>query len=74
MPIGKPLFEFAAAARTTDLIDFSHRFHRPINIIDDKTGLSVNNDFGDRTAGKTDYWGAAREVRLLLGSSCSGSL
>lgn len=56
MSIGEPLFEFAAAARTTDLIDFSHRFHRPINIIDDKAGLSVNNDFGDRTAGKTDYW------------------
>ena len=50
MPISKPLFEFAAAARTTDLFNFAHRFHRAIDILDDKTCLSFNNNFGDRTA------------------------
>jgi len=48
--IGEPLFEFAAAARTTDLLNFPHRFHRAIDILDDKTRLSFNNNFGDRTA------------------------
>jgi phage terminase large subunit-like protein len=28
VPISEPLFEFAAAARTTDLLNFPHRFHR----------------------------------------------
>jgi hypothetical protein len=50
MPISKPLFEFAAAARTTDLLNFSYSFHRTIDILDDKTCLSFNNNFGDRTA------------------------
>jgi hypothetical protein len=35
MTIGEPLFEFAAAARTTDLLNFPHRFHRAIDILDD---------------------------------------
>jgi hypothetical protein len=48
MPISKPLLEFAAAARTTDFLNFPHRFHRAIDILDDKTCLSFNNDFGDR--------------------------
>jgi hypothetical protein len=48
MTIGEPLFEFAAAARTTDLLNFPHRFHRAIDILDDKTRLSLNNKFGDR--------------------------
>jgi hypothetical protein len=52
MPIGKPLFEFAAAARTTNLLNFPHRFHCAIDILDDKTCLSFNNNFGDRTDGK----------------------
>src|SRR5438270_3824324 len=56
MPISEPLFEFAAAARTTDLRNFPHRFHRAINILDDKTCLSFNNNSGDRTARKTDHW------------------
>jgi hypothetical protein len=47
VPIGKPLFEFAAAARTTDLLNFPHRFHRAIDILDHKTCLSFNNKFGD---------------------------
>ena len=47
MPIGEPFFEFAAAARTTDLLNFPHRFHRAIDILDDKTCLSFNNDFGN---------------------------
>jgi hypothetical protein len=50
VPIGEPLFEFAAAARTTDLLNFPHRFHCAIDILDDKTCLSFNNNFGDRTA------------------------
>jgi hypothetical protein len=54
MPISKPLFEFAAAARTTDLLNFSHRFHRGIDILDDKTCLSFNNNFRDRTAMEND--------------------
>jgi hypothetical protein len=37
VPIGEPLFEFAAAARTTDLLDFPHRFHRAIDVLDIKT-------------------------------------
>ncbi len=45
MPINKPLFEFAAAARTTDLLNFPHRFHRAIDILDEKTCLSFNNNF-----------------------------
>ena len=49
----EPLLEFAAAARTTDLLNFPHCFHRAIDILDDKTCLSFNNDFGDRTALKT---------------------
>jgi len=49
MTIGEPLFEFAAAARTTDLLNFPHRFHRAIDILDDKTCLSFNNNFWDRT-------------------------
>jgi len=48
MTIGKPLFEFAPAARTTDLPNFPHRFHRAVDILDDKTCRSVRNDFGDR--------------------------
>jgi hypothetical protein len=51
MPISKPLFEFAAAARTTDLLNFPHRFYRAVNILDDKTCLSFNDNFGDRVAG-----------------------
>jgi hypothetical protein len=47
MPISEPLFEFAAAARTTDLLNFSYSFHRAIDILDDETCLSFNNDFGD---------------------------
>jgi len=35
MPIGEPFFEFAAAARTTDLLNFPHRFRRAIDILDD---------------------------------------
>ena len=35
MTIGEPLFEFAAAARTTDLLNFPHRFRRAIDILDD---------------------------------------
>jgi phosphatidylserine/phosphatidylglycerophosphate/cardiolipin synthase-like enzyme len=54
MPISKPLFEFAAAARATDLLNFPHRFHRAIDILDDKTGLSFSNNFGDRTAMEND--------------------
>jgi hypothetical protein len=54
MPISKPLFEFAAAARTTDLLDFPHCFHGAIDILDDKTCLSFNNNFGDRAARKSD--------------------
>jgi hypothetical protein len=54
MPISEPLFEFAAAARTTDLLNFPQRFHRTIDILDDKTCLSFNNDFGDRTAMEND--------------------
>jgi hypothetical protein len=48
MPIGEPLFEFAAAARTTDPLNLPDRFHRAIDILDDKTCLSFNDDFGDR--------------------------
>jgi hypothetical protein len=51
--ISEPLFEFDAAARTTDLLNFPHRFHRVIDILDDKTCLSFNNNFGNRTARKT---------------------
>jgi len=50
MSIGESLFEFAAAARTTDLVNFPNGFHRAIDILDDKTCLSFNNNFGDRTA------------------------
>jgi hypothetical protein len=50
MPIGEPLFEFAAAALTTDLINFPHRFYRAIDILDDKACLSFNNNFRNRTA------------------------
>jgi hypothetical protein len=50
MTIGEPLFEFATAVRTTDLLNFPHRFHRAVDIIDDKTCLFFNNNFGDRTA------------------------
>jgi hypothetical protein len=50
MPISKPLFEFAATARTTDLLNFSHRFYRAVDILDHKTCLSLNNNFRDRTA------------------------
>jgi len=50
MPISKALFEFAAAARTTDLLNFSHRFHRAIDILDYKACFAFNNNFGDRTA------------------------
>ena len=32
----EPLFEFAATARTTDLLNLPHRFHRAIDILDDK--------------------------------------
>jgi hypothetical protein len=54
MTIGEPLFEFATAAGTTDLLNFSYSFHRAIDILDDKTCLSFNNNFRDRTARKTD--------------------
>jgi hypothetical protein len=50
MPISKPLFEFAAAARTTDLLNFPYRFHRAIDIVDQKTCLAFNNNFGERPA------------------------
>jgi hypothetical protein len=30
VPIGEPLFEFAAAARMTDLVNFPNGFHRAI--------------------------------------------
>jgi len=50
MTVSKPLFEFAAAARSTDLTDFPYSFHRAIDILDDKASLSFNNNFGDRTA------------------------
>src|SRR5207248_11243987 len=56
MPISKSLFEFAAAARPTDLLNFPHRFHRAIDILDDEACLSFNNNFRDRTAGKTNHW------------------
>jgi hypothetical protein len=46
MTIGEPLFEFATAAGTTDLLNFSYSFHRAIDILDDKTCLSFNNNFG----------------------------
>jgi hypothetical protein len=36
VPISEPLFEFAAAACTTDLVNFPHRFHRAIDILDVK--------------------------------------
>ena len=54
MPISKPLFEFAATARTTDLLNFPLRFHRAVDIFDDKTSLSVHDNFGDRTAMEND--------------------
>jgi hypothetical protein len=54
VPIGEPLFEFAAAARTTDLLNFPYRFHRAIDILDQKTCLAFNNNFGDRTAMEND--------------------
>ena len=50
VPISEPLFEFAAAARATYLLNFPHRFHRAIDILDDKTCLSFNNNFRNRTA------------------------
>jgi hypothetical protein len=40
------LFEFAAAVRTTSLLNFPHRFHRAVDILEDKTCLSFNNNFG----------------------------
>jgi len=54
MPISKPLFEFAAATRTTDLLNFPYCFHRAIDILDDKTCLSFNNNFPDGTTIKND--------------------
>ena len=48
MSISKPLFEFAAATRTADLLNFPHRFHRAIDILDDKTCLSFNKNLRDR--------------------------
>jgi len=54
MPISKPLFEFEAAARTTDLLNFPHRFHRAVDILDHKTCLSFNNNFPDGTTIKND--------------------
>ncbi|HTE90400.1 MAG TPA: hypothetical protein VK639_15675 [Terriglobales bacterium] len=54
MPISKPLLEFAAAAGTTDLLNFPYRFHCAIDILDHKTCLSFNNNFGDRTAMEND--------------------
>jgi hypothetical protein len=53
VPSGEPLFGFAAAARTTYLVNFPHRFHRAIDILDHKACLSFNNNFGDQTARKT---------------------
>jgi hypothetical protein len=53
IPISELLFEFAVAAGTTDLLNFPRRFYRRIDILDDKTCLSFNNNFGDRTARKT---------------------
>jgi len=53
-PIGEPLFEFAAAARTTDLVNFPHGFYRAIDILDDKTCLSFNDNFRDRAAMEND--------------------
>jgi len=32
--IGEPLFEFAAAARTTELFNFPHRFYRVVDILE----------------------------------------
>src|SRR5205085_5066544 len=57
--ISEPQFEFVAAASTTDLINFRHRFRRAIDILDNKTCFSFNYNFGDRTAQKTDHWRAA---------------
>jgi len=34
MTIGEPLFEFAAAARTTDVLNFFHRFYRVVDILE----------------------------------------
>jgi hypothetical protein len=45
------LFEFAAAAGTTDLLNFPHRFDRMIDILDYKTCLSLNNNFGAEPRG-----------------------
>jgi hypothetical protein len=54
VPIGEPLFEFAAAARTTDLLNFPHRFHRAVDILEDKTCLSFSNNFGGSNRTEND--------------------
>jgi hypothetical protein len=48
------LFEFAAAARTTDLPNFPHRFHRAVDILEDKTCLSFSNNFGGSNRTEND--------------------
>jgi len=53
VPISEPLFEFAVAARTTDLLNFPHCFHRAIDILDEKTCLSFNNDSGTESRWET---------------------
>jgi hypothetical protein len=54
MTIDEPLFEFAAAACTTNLLNFPYSFHRAIDILDHKTCVFFNNNFGDRTAMEND--------------------
>jgi len=53
VPISEPLLEFAATARTTDLLNFHHRFHRLIDILDEKTCLSFNNNSGTESRWET---------------------
>jgi len=67
VPIGKPFFEFAAAAQTTDLLNFPHRFDRAIDIVDEKTCVSFNNNFRDRTRGVKFRSGLVEKTRSLAG-------
>jgi hypothetical protein len=53
VPIGEPLLEFAVAARTTDLLNFPLRFYCVIDILDEKTCLSFNNNSGTESRWKT---------------------
>jgi hypothetical protein len=57
--IGEPLFEFAAAARTTDLLNFPHRFYHAVDILDLKpvspsTIISGTNRTKNRLVVKAD--------------------